>query len=74
MKTFTIDYRVITTEGTFHPLKMRVKNCDSMLHAKFKLAGYAEQRYAGFQTIEVIDCRENIRGMEMFDDIFNGKR
>jgi len=70
MKTYTIDYRVITTEGTFHPLEMNVKNCDGVLHAKIKLARFVEPKYKGFQTIEVIDCRENISGMEMFNDIF----
>lgn len=72
MKTFTIDYRVVTfTRGTYHPPKIKVKNCYTELEAKIKLEKKVEQDYKGFVRMEVLECKEDFMGgFGMFNDIF----
>lgn len=73
-KTFTIDYRVHCKDGsTYHPLKMKVKNCTNDFFAVAKLEKHIERKYTGFSWMEVIDCKEDIFGSDLFDGIFNRK-
>ena len=74
MKTFTIDYRVFTANrGTYHPPKMKVKNCHTELEAKIKLENYLKPKYTGFKRTEIISCVEDFMG-GLLGDIFNGFR
>lgn len=66
MKTFIIDYRVFCKSGTYHPPKMKVKNCQSELSAKIKLEKYIEPKYEGYLRMEIISCES-----DMVSDIFN---
>jgi len=72
MKTFIIDYRVITlNRGTYHPPKMKVKNCYTELEAKIKLEKKVERDYDGFLRMEAISCKEDFMGgFGIFNDIF----
>lgn len=73
-KTFIIDYRIHCRNGdTFHPAKMKVKNCTNEFFAKVKLEKHIEGKYDGYLWMEIIDCREDIVGMQWFNDIFKGK-
>ena len=74
MKTYTIDYRVVTfILGTYHPPKIKVKNCYTELEAKIKLEKKVERDYKGFVRMEVIGCVEDFMG-GAFNDIFEGLR
>ena len=71
MKTYIIDYRVFTqSRGTYHPPKMKVKNCYTELEAKIKLERMIETKYTGYLRMEVIDCKEDFIGGDLFSNVF----
>ena len=74
-KTFIIDYRVVTlTRGTYHPPKIKVKNCYTELQAKMKLEKKVERDYAGFVRMEVVSCIEDVMDVfGVFGNIFGGR-
>lgn len=69
MRTYIIEYRVYLKNGdTYHPPKMKIKNCDTELHAKIRLEGFIEQKYDGYKRMEIMSCTEDV--MSVFGNLF----
>ena len=72
MKTYTIDYRIITKTNTYHPDPEKVEDCMNELFAKLKLEKIVQPKYVGYVRMEVISCTEGFLGNNIFSDIFSG--
>ena len=59
---------VVTFDTGTGVRKMRVKNCESRLHAGYKLMDYICRKEE--TTPRLISCTEDIPGFEIFKDIF----
>jgi len=74
MKTYTIEYRVFTKDrGVYHPPPEKVYDCMNDLFAKLKLEAYVAPKYTGYIRMEVISCKEDFMGSDVFNDIFKAK-
>ena len=56
--TFQITYILTLPKGTETHIT-RVKNCESILHAKIKLKAYLDKKYPDLINVEMTECNED---------------
>lgn len=62
MKIFLIDYTTTNLKNVVESHTMRIKNCDSEMHAKIKLAEYLKKHNKSNNLI-IVDCFDDTSGI-----------
>lgn len=59
MSSYIIKYGMYLKNGFYESKTIRIKNCDSDIHAKVKLERYLIKHNPTFQTLVVFECEED---------------